>query len=280
MQNPTRPILKYHGGKWRLASWIISHFPPHRIYTEPFGGAGSVILLKPKVHTDVYNDRSGDVVNVFRVLRDARLAKQLEDALRLTPYARDEFEEAYETMSDPVEKARRTIIRSYMGWGGYGTNIERNTGFRSDCKRAGTHAATNWSDYPDQIAAYMDALRGVVVENTDAKSVLEQHDTPDTLHYVDPPYPHGERITPGAYQFEMTDEEHRELAAALHSLDGMVILSGYACDLYDDELYAGWERSVRDVWANGRVRAVSRTEVLWLNPAAAQKRPQLRLFES
>src|SRR5690606_19105648 len=121
MTQPRRPVLRWHGGKWLLAPWIIEHFPAHRVYVEPFGGAGSVLMRKPRTYAEIWNDLDGEVVNIFRVLRSPD-ANRLVDALRLTPFSRQEFTGAYEPSSDPVERARRLVIRSFMGFGSNGHN--------------------------------------------------------------------------------------------------------------------------------------------------------------
>lgn len=73
----TRPLIRYHGGKFRLASWILQWLPPHRIYTEVYGGAASILLRKARSHGEVYNDIDGDIVNLFRVLRQSKDAARL-----------------------------------------------------------------------------------------------------------------------------------------------------------------------------------------------------------
>lgn len=88
-----RPLLRYHGGKWKLAPWIISHMAEHKTYVEPFGGGGSVLIRKPRAYAEVYNDLDGDVVNLFRVARDR--GEELRQALALTPFARGEFDISY-----------------------------------------------------------------------------------------------------------------------------------------------------------------------------------------
>ncbi len=105
------PALRYHGGKFRLASWIMQFFPEHTCYVEPFGGAAGVLLQKPRSYAEVYNDLDGDVVNFFRVLRCPVLSAALTEAVSLTPYARSEFDTAWIPTDDPVERARRIAIR-------------------------------------------------------------------------------------------------------------------------------------------------------------------------
>jgi len=263
MTAPTRPALRYYGGKWRIAHWIIGYFPPHRCYVEPYGGAGSVLLQKARSDAEVYNDLDGEVVNLFRVLRDPTQARELERQLRLTTYARLEFEQSYVAAGDPIEQARRSIARSYMGFGSASLE-ETVTGFRDNAKRSGTIPAHDWARYPDQLANFCNRLAGVVIESRNALEVIERQDDPRTLFYVDPPYPHETRgrVRAHRYRYEMSADDHRALAELLHQVNGDVILSGYECPLYC-ELYADWKRQEKETHADG---ALDRTESLWLNP--------------
>jgi DNA adenine methylase len=272
-QRPTRPVMRYFGGKWMLAPWILQHFPGHQTYVEPYGGAASVLLQKPRSYGEVYNDLDGEVVNVFRVLRDRTQAQELERLLRLTPFAREEFELAYEPAVEPTERARRCIVRAFMGFGSgavsgrTATGEGFRTGFRYRCWRPRTHPATeDWRNYPDCLRLFTGRLQGVVIDHKPALEVIEKQDgAGDVLYYVDPPYPHEVRghDSAGNYRHELTDADHRALAAVLRSLAGMVVLSGYACPLYDKELFPDWHRVTRKALADG---ARERTEVLWLNP--------------
>ena len=229
VREPKRPVLRWHGGKWKLAPWIIAQFPPHRVYVEPFGGAASVLLRKPRSYGEIYNDLDGDVVNLFRVLRSDH-AGELIEALRLTPFARAEFETAYEPCQDGVERARRLIARSHMGFGSDGHNIEIRTGFRANSNRYGTTPAHDWVNYPAALEMVVARFAGVVVECRDAADVMAQHDGPDTLHYVDPPYLPATRsqksrrgkVRYHAYAHEMTDADHEKLLDFVGGLRGAV----------------------------------------------------------
>lgn len=268
---PERPVMRYHGGKYRIAPWIVSHLPEHRIYVEAYGGAASVLLHKERTPGEVYNDLDGDVVNVFRVLRDPSAAEALRRSAHLTPYSRDEFELSWEPSDDPVERARRTVARSFFA---HGTSHLRRgrTGFRARAFRRNGTGASDWATWPEAVPAFVDRLRGVIIENRVALEVIDRNDSEHTLHYLDPPYPHSTRSsircggdTERAYKHELSDDDHRELAEMARSVRGMVVISGYHCDLYE-ELYGDWDRVERAVVAD---HGAKRVEVLWRNEAAA-----------
>jgi len=279
---PTRPVLRYHGGKWLLAPWIISHFPPHKIYVEPFGGAASVLLQKPRASVEIYNDLDGQVVNLFRVLRDPLKASALTELSILTPYSREEFLSAFEPTADDVEAARRSLIQSFMGRGIRHTTTGHAKGFRTNrIASAGSHGVTDdWQTIPERIAEVAARFSGVEIENREAAYIIKARDSRDTLFYIDPPYPHSVRYMEGqqAYRAEMSDDEHRALALELKHCAGMVIVSGYGCDLYDGELFSDWHQVERTARADG---SAERTEVLWINEAAWEaKRRAFPLFNT
>jgi DNA adenine methylase len=268
---PTRPVIRWHGGKWLLAPWIIAHFPVHRTYVEPFGGGGSVLMRKPRCYAEVWNDLDQAAVNLFRVLRSDQ-AQELIRRIRLTPFAREEFDATSRPLpADPVEMARALVVRAFMG---FGSNAHgRSTGFRANSNRSGTTPAHDWANYPDALAQIVERLTGVTIESRDAKKVMAQHDSSETLHYVDPPYVWSTRGDESPdYAHEMTDGQHVALLAFLKTLSGFVVLSGYPHPTYDEQL-GDWLRVEREALADG---ARPRTEVLWINPkcAAALDRPR------
>jgi DNA adenine methylase len=265
MQKVRRAALRYHGGKWRIAPWILSFMPPHRIYVELFGGGASVLLRKPRSYSELYNDLDGEIVNFFRVVRDC--GDKLIEKLYLTPYSKEEFVLAYEPSDDPLEQARRTVSRSFMGFGSAAVTSGKSskggnplTGFRSNSNRSGTTPAHDWAHYPDALVNIIDRLRGVTIENRNALEIIPTHDSEKTLFYADPPYLPSVRDYGRDYQYEMSEEEHIELAKKLNETKGMVIVSGYHSDLYN-ELYKGWVRREKSTYADG---AQPRTEVLWM----------------
>lgn len=255
--------IRYPGSKKRLANWIISYMPPHRLYCEPYGGSGAVMMEKPRSTSEIYNDLDDRLVNLFRVLQCPEQSQLLYRRLRWTPFSRREYEIARTPSMHPVIDAQRLLIHSWMGFGGYDVY---GGGFRSNVTAPGHYPATNWQQLVDEaLEQIRNRMMGVTIESRPACDVMQGHDTADTLFYVDPPYPLSVRHRK-YYRHELTsDDDHEQLADVLHSLNGMVILSGYDCDLYQ-RLYPDWQVVHRRAVAqNGS----ERVETLWLNPAVS-----------
>lgn len=262
-----RTVLRYHGGKHGLAQWIISHFPAHRCYVEPFAGAASVLMQKPRSKAEVYNDLDQEVFNLFRVLRD--YGDELKRRVDLTPFSKDEHSLSYEVSDDPIEKARRMLVRAAFGRASASASSPWKASFRSySGSGRTTTAAQDWSNFPSHMEEMKRRLKGVVIENMDASEVIKLHDSSDTLFYVDPPYVRSVRDLAQDYKHEMTDGDHEALAGVLKNLKGMVAVSGYRCDLYDS-LFKDWQCVECQAHADG---ASKRVEALWLSPNTPSQR--------
>lgn len=263
----SRPALRYHGGKFRAAAWIISHFPAHECYTEAFGGAASVLLQKIPVRHEVYNDADSYLVGFFRVLREQTQA--LIDAIRWTPYSRAELRAAWADFGEAgtLEAARRLYVRSYQSFSN--APAHATTGWRFN--RSGLASAVRQFNAVDSLYDIAERLRQVQFECRDGLAVLRDFDAPNTLHYVDPPYVDATRTskstnTGHSYVHEMDDGDHAELLAVCRELRGAVVLSGYDSALYRAAL-PDWARVSRRFSA---LSGTSRVECLWLSPSVTR----------
>lgn len=265
MTDLAHPLIRYHGGKFRLADWIISHFPKHETYVEPFGGGASVLLSKVPSRMEVYNDLDSDIVNFFEILRDQQLAERLAEQVELTPYSRVEFLNARDETNDRIERARRLVVRAQMGFGSAGATRGK-TGFRLDTARSGSDIVTIWKRQPEIIIQAAARFKKVLVENRDAVKVIQGHDREDTLFFIDPPYIHETRtIGDKAYRHEMTNADHEQLIDVLKGCIGKVILCGYEHPIYES---LNWKKVVKSVAASGQAGSEKREEILWINPQA------------
>ena len=259
------PIKRY-GGKGQIAPRLVPHFARAKVWCEPFFGAGSVFYALPagSYQRHAVNDLDASIVTFFRVLRDR--PDELINACELTPCARDEFRVAMERSPDDLEEARRVWIRSRQGFGGSSVYL---TNWKRDVGDAHAWAPSQIESKLTALRSYAAALRGVAVDNIDACEFVERWGRETAFIYADPPYVHETRSFIKArkdYEHEMSETDHRRLAAALHiarDSGARCAISGYPSALYD-ELFAGWRVVEIDVAScAARGAATRRTEVLW-----------------
>jgi DNA adenine methylase len=254
--------LAYAGGTRMLFTKVLRLIPPHRIYVEPFGGSGRILFNKRPSEVEVYNDINGDLVNFFRVLRDDEKWEKLREKLLLTPYSRQEFEDALSGRDvgelDDVERARRFFVL---------------------CRQSFIGSLKGWSHKSKMIKTYYSAidflpyfharLRSVRIEHGDFEDVIYKYDSPETFFFVDPPYVG----TDESYEhLAFSLDDHKRLVGVLLKIKGKVMLLGYDNDIYRELETNGWKKLVFPVTVNTlymqnseRGRNFIRNECIWLN---------------
>lgn len=246
----SHPLLRIQSSKFKISDWVLSFFPKHRIYVEPFGGCASILLNKSPSEVEVYNDLNRDLYNLFRILREPEQAQSLIYAVENTPFSRQEFKQAFRNTQNSIEKARRLFIRSQLGFFEDGKSSDIQSGNL-------VSSLESWNQQPKVIQYASKRLKNTIIENRDALDVIDFYDTPDTLFFIDYPFPS-----------EHVSKRETELINKLICVKGKVILCGWDNALYHDLLY-GWVKKKRI--QPGRTRA----ECLWVCP----KTKQFDLFE-
>lgn len=257
--------ISYFGGKGVLGPAIADLLPAHRHYVEPYCGSLAVLLAKPPSPFETVNDLDGALMTFWRILRER--PDDIERVCALTPHSRAEHLASYELDGvDDLEVARRVWVALTQGRAG----VRRPTGWRHYVKPTGSSSMPRYlASYTARIAPAAERLMNVSLECLPALDLIAKYGAePDVLLFVDPPY-YGKTRSKSydGYIHEMRGEaDHRDLAEALRAARAAVVLCGYASDLYDRELYPGWDRHTMAAgtgqgpngWSN-------RTEVLWSN---------------
>ncbi len=260
-----RAVFRYPGSKWSIADWIIRHFPPDyekMVYLEPFVGSGAVFFNKAPGVVETVNDLDSDIVNLFRVLREQ--PDELKRVLDLTPYSREEYDLSFEPCDEPVEKARRFMVKTTQAIGaklGHGKCGWRN---HKQMKIGGT--ACRWGGITETVDAAAARLRSdsthlVQIEHMDALRLIERYNSADVLMYLDPPYLRSVRKSGALYTHEMDEAGQVLLLDAITKSRAKIVISGYESDLYNRRL-AGWHKdSVQSQTTSSEMA----TETIWMN---------------
>ena len=287
-----KPKLKapftWYGGKSRLAEWIVSHFPPHDVYIEPFGGAASVLLAKQPCKVEIYNDLNSGVVNFYRCLRCEHKTAELQRRLELTPYSREEFLfcRSYIYEHEPciygdVEHAWNWAVCAMQCFGG--GIASGKPGWGIELSNPAFRTSYSFRYKTDQLDSLHGRLQFVQMENKPALTLLSEADRPEALYYLDPPYADDTCTSDYAHKVD-----YDALIQTCLNLRGMCLLSGYAHPCYDPLLDAGWtvdtietHMSVTKPADTDGVRE-PRTESLYINVACqaalARANRQVELF--
>ena len=259
-----KAIIRYPGAKWSIADWIISHFPEEyekMVYLEPFLGSGAVFFNKRPSAVETINDLDSDVVNFFQVLRER--PQELICALKFTPYSREEYEKSFLPCDEPLEKARRYVVRTSQA---IGAKLNGKCGWRNHKQPKVGGTACKWNGITQAIGAATKRLRGdtthlVQIEHMDALRLIERYNTPDTLIYLDPPYVKSSRKSGALYRFEMNDNDHYVLLKSVINSNAKIILSGYENDLYESMLQ-NWRKDSTTCQTTSTEKA---KEIVWMN---------------
>lgn len=259
-----RSCMKYHGGKYYLRKIICEMMPTHRIYVEPFFGAGHVFFEKAPVEKEIINDLDYDIAHMWNMIKI--YPYEMGDILKKLSYDLGTFEskDPFATAGD-IDHAVKTFVKYRMSIGGRGKNFANPSKGRT--RRGMPDNVSGWLSSIDNIVKNSTRLKDVSIANHSAQYLIKPYlNKPDTLIYLDPPYLPKTRKVKRVYSKEMSGDDHEKLVELIKWAKSNIILSGYDNDLYNTVL-SHWNKKVIPIknHAAGGSKKRTMNEVLWYN---------------
>lgn len=233
-------IINYLGGKSKLSKQIVSLLPQHTCFIDLFGGAGWVLLEKPRSvsKVEVYNDLDSSLVNMFNVIKDDIKHSYLSKKFETTLISREIFENLKslkkEESSDIDWAFRFLYLTKWSFSSRRSSDNSYNFGYSKKRQPVSTERII------DQIEEIYQRLKTTYIENLDYKEIIKKYDSLESLFFIDPPYII-EDVNTNYYKHNMNKySEHEELKNEINKIVGKFILTLPNTEFYKD-LYKGYK---------------------------------------
>ena len=278
----TKQPLKWYGGKFYLADWIIGLMPRHLTYIEPYAGGLAVLMRKDpmdKRHrwgmdgsetgkSEIVNDVHGGLTNFWKVLQNVDAFSKFQRIIEATPFCKQIWEESEALMMPngsqdlDVDAAVAFFVRCRQSRAGACKSFVPMT--RKSLSSGMEVSSSSWLKVVENLPEVHDRLKRVVIFNESAIKVIKREDDWKTLFYLDPPYVGDTRVETKVYKYEMTVDDHKELLDVANDCEAFVMISGYRSTLYDDALKK-WTRHDKETTSGSSDSHAKRLESLWCN---------------
>lgn len=212
-------LVPYLGGKRLLTKTILALLPEHRLYCEPFGGSGTILLEKPLSYAEILNDLNGEVINLFRAVKHHH--EEFLRCVRWNLRSREEFERLKDTAPLRLTDIQRAVRLYYLLRAGYSGKLP-DAGCHFSGKLGGSQRPFSIYRIEETICEIHLRLENATIEHLPYDTCISRYDGPDTLFYLDPPYfGHEKDYGPGIFG----REDFARLAALLKEIGGRFLLS-------------------------------------------------------
>lgn len=207
---PVKQAFGSPGGKSYLAPRIVDMMPKHRVYVEPFAGGAAVYFKKSPSEKEILNDKDVGIAFAFQFLRDIT-PQQFGKLKKMNWMGSEEQFKRVQAM-----KPRSKLDKFYKWY------YLRTTSFGSGATTFNPATIGRTKDI-DRLWRIHERLKKTKIHARDALSLIDRYDSPDTLFYLDPPYP--DRGFIGSTFGKYTEEDLSKLVNKLKGIKGKFVLS-------------------------------------------------------